>query len=84
MKFPAYIFPSDKADKARLELDSGDKTEPSKIYSGPYKGMMFLDADLALRNPDWRPLFIPLIADPANQVQLVELTTEETTPINLQ
>lgn len=84
MSFPAYIFHSDKALKARLSLDACNFTEPCFIFNGQYKGLMFLDAGLAERDPRWIPLFQPLIADPLNEVQLVNLTLEEITPTSLQ
>lgn len=80
MTFPAYVFPSQHSSKARLRLDDCNVSEPGNIYSGPHSGKMFLDAGLAERDPRWIPLFQPLIADSANEVQLVELTIQEITP----
>lgn len=77
MSFPAYIFPKERAAYARLELDEFNVSEPLEIYSGPYAGFMFLDAALAERDPRWIPLFQPLIADPLNEVQLVELNLSD-------
>lgn len=79
----AYIFPSIHSHKAQLELDPCNKTSPSLIYSGPHAGKMFLDAALAEREPRWIPLFQPLIADPANEVQLVELELADIQPPEL-
>lgn len=83
MSFPAYIFPAANADKARLRLDEANVSEPCPIYNGPHAGKMFLDAALAERDERWIPLFRPLIADPANDVQLVELTEQDITPTSL-
>lgn len=80
MKFPAYIFPAKNGHKARLQLDELNVSEPLPIYSGPHAGMMFLDAGLAERDERWVPRFGSLIADPANEVQLVELELADTQP----
>lgn len=76
----AYVFPAIHQAKATLTIDAHSKTMPSKIWSGPHAGKLFLDAGLAQRDPRWIPLFEPLISDPANQVQLVNLTRKELTP----
>lgn len=80
MTFNAYVFPEAVSGKARIQLDRVNRSNPGKIYSGPHAGKMFLDAALADRDSRWIPLFQPLISDPANEVQLVTLTTEEITP----
>lgn len=80
MTFLAYIFPSRHSSKARLRLDDCNVSEPGNIYNGPHLGKMFLDAGLAERDPRWIPLLKPLISDPANEVQLVELTIQEIIP----
>lgn len=79
----AYVFPSSKASKARLQLDECNIAEPCPIFSGPHAGKLFLDADLAVRDERWIPLFGPLIADPANEVELADLSIDEITPPNL-
>ena len=83
MNFPAYTMPAKFADKARLRLDDCNISEPCPIYSGPHAGKMFLDAALAEREPAWIPLFRPLIADPANEVELVELDEADIQPKDL-
>lgn len=80
MKFQAYIFPESVSGKARIQLDACNRSEPGKVYSGPHAGKLFLDAGMAERDPRWVPLFQPLIADPSNEVQVVELTADEITP----
>ena len=80
MTFPAYIFPASRAKFGRLRLDEHNISEPCPIYSGPHEGKMFLDAALAEREPAWIPLFRPLIADPANEVELVELDEADIQP----
>ena len=80
MIFSAYIFPASRAANARLVLGPHDVSEPCKIYSGPYAGMMFLDAALAERDPRWIPLFQPLIADPANEVQIGDIDLDDLVP----
>lgn len=80
MTFPAYTMPAKFADKARLRLDEWNIAEPCPIYSGPHAGRMFLDAALAKRDERWIPLFRPLIADPANEVELVELDEADIQP----
>ncbi len=79
----AYVFPAIHIDKARLRLDDFNVSEPCKVYSGPHAGKLFLDAGLAERDDRWIPLFGPLIADPSNEVELVDLSIEEITPPNL-
>ena len=69
----AYVFPAIHAHKAELKLDECNRSCASLIYSGPHAGKMFIDAALAEREPRWIPLFEPLIADPANEVHLVDL-----------
>ena len=83
MTFSAYVFPESVAQKARIKLDDCNFSEPSKIFTGAHAGKMFLDAGLAERDPRWIPLFQPLIADPANQVQIADLTTDEITPLTM-
>jgi len=73
----AYVFPASRAFKAELQLDEVNKSRPLRVHRGPHAGKMFLPAALAERDPRWVPLFQPLIADPANQVQLVELTHDD-------
>ena len=73
MTFLAYIFPASRAEFGGIRLDSCNVTEPARIYSGPHATKRFLPAALAEREPRWIPLFQPLIADPANEVQLVDL-----------
>ena len=80
MSFPSYIFPASRAEFARLRLDDCNISEPCPIYSGPHSGKFFLDADLARRDERWIPLFRPLIADPANEVELVELDEADIQP----
>lgn len=77
----AYVFPAAFANKAKLQLDAVNKSRPMRVHRGPHAGKMFLPAALAERDPRWVPLFQPLIADPANQVQLVELTRDDITPL---
>ena len=81
MTFPAYTIPEKFADKARLRLDECNISEPCPIYSGPHAGKFFLDADLARRDERWIPLFRPLIADPANEVELVDLDEADIQPV---
>ncbi len=69
----AYIFPASVAGKARIRLDECNISEPFLIYSGPYATLYGLDAALAEREQAWIPHFQPLIADPTNEVQLVDL-----------
>lgn len=76
----AYVFPAIHAHKAELELEPCNRTCASPIYSGPHAGKMFLDAGLAEREPRWIPLFQPLIADTANEVDLVELELADIQP----
>ena len=80
MTFPAYIFPASRAEFGRLRLDDHNVSNPLPIYSGPHAGKFFLDADLAKRDERWIPLFRPLIADPANEVELVELDEADIQP----
>lgn len=77
MTFAAYVFPAIHAAKATLRLDEYNVSEPRSIFSGPHAGKLFLDADLAVRDERWIPLFGPLIADPANQVELVDLNSAD-------
>lgn len=73
----AYVFPAVHAHKARISIDAHNRSEPSKVYSGPHAGKMFLDAAMADRDPRWIPVFQPLILDPSNEVQLVDLSVED-------
>lgn len=78
----AYVFPAKFKNKAKLRLDTHNVSEPLPVYSGPHAGKLFLDAEMAVRDERWIPLFGPLIADTANEVDLVELSLEEVTAPN--
>lgn len=76
----AYVFPASKAALARIKLNDFEESAPCKVFNGPHARKWYLDADLANRNSDWIPHFEPLIANPDNQVERVELSEDDIAP----
>lgn len=76
----AYVFPASKAALACIKLNDSEESEPCEVFNGPHARKWFLDAELAARDNRWIPHFQPLIANPENQVELVELSEDDITP----
>ena len=77
----AYVFPAIHANKARHRVDDCNITEPSMVLRGPHAGKMFIETALSDREPRWISRFQSLIANPNNNVELVDLVVEDKNPI---
>lgn len=76
----AYVFPASHAELAHIQLSETEVSYACAVFNGPHAGKFFLDADLAIRDPRYVAFFQPLIADPLNEVELVDLALPDIAP----
>lgn len=76
----AYVFAKKYEQQAEVTLDEWNVSDPGIIFSGPYAGMLYFDAELPVRDERWKAVFGRMLQDPAYGVQFVDLALEDLIP----